>query len=152
MNPTPPLPQNPYLPDQATKDQDHLKTLIICHYVMAGLSILGLLLIFFHYYMMSTVFEIAESTPTAQGGPMPEGIMDIMIVFYLIVGLLVIAQGIMNFLSARFLKSRTNRTFCFITAGINCLQMPLGTALGIFTFIVLGRNSVAQLFKGSSQS
>ena len=33
-----------------------------------------------------------------------------------------------------------------IIAGINCLGIPLGTTLGVFTFIVLLRPSVQHVF------
>ena len=38
-----------------------------------------------------------------------------------------------------------HRTFSRVVAGLNCLHIPLGTVLGIFTSIVLGRESVGQL-------
>jgi hypothetical protein len=52
---------------------------------------------------------------------------------------LVIAAG-------RFLKKRTHYTFCLVTAGVECLFMPFGTVLGVFTIIVLMRESVKQQF------
>jgi hypothetical protein len=35
---------------------------------------------------------------------------------------------------------------CMITAGLSCLEMPYGTALGVMTFVVLSRPSVRQEF------
>ena len=52
--------------------------------------------------------------------------------------------------SGRCLKRRQKRTLSLVTAGLNCLQIPLGTALGIFTFIVLNRPSVQALYRPSS--
>ena len=46
----------------------------------------------------------------------------------------------------RCLQRRRHRTFTLIMAGINCLHIPFGTALGVFTFIVLQRPSVAALY------
>jgi hypothetical protein len=37
-----------------------------------------------------------------------------------------------------------------VIAGINCLSFPFGTALGIFTLIVLSRESVQALYKSST--
>ena len=37
-----------------------------------------------------------------------------------------------------------------MVAGLNCLHMPLGTLLGVFTFIVLARPSVQALFEQRS--
>jgi hypothetical protein len=63
------------------------------------------------------------------------------------VALLSIAYGICLILAARSLTMRRNRTFCMVIAGINCLHFPLGTLLGVFTFIVLIRPSVVARFE-----
>ncbi len=47
------------------------------------------------------------------------------------------------------LKKRKARTFCMVVAAFECLGVPYGTLLGIFTFIVLGRDSVTRLFEAS---
>jgi hypothetical protein len=36
--------------------------------------------------------------------------------------------------------------FCLVMAGIQCIFMPFGTVLGVFTIIVLMRNSVKEAF------
>jgi len=54
---------------------------------------------------------------------------------------------IVNFLSARFIKARRHRAFSLVVSGFNCLHMPLGTVLGVFTFIVLGRESVREIYE-----
>jgi len=38
-----------------------------------------------------------------------------------------------------------NRFFSLIIGGLNCLQIPFGTALCVFTILVLSRDSVRQL-------
>ena len=40
--------------------------------------------------------------------------------------------------------------FCFVIACLACMQMPLGTILGVFTIIVLARPSVKEMFDRSS--
>jgi hypothetical protein len=40
------------------------------------------------------------------------------------------------------------RVFCLVIAGFQCTQMPLGTILGIFTILVLSRDTVQELFAG----
>jgi len=37
--------------------------------------------------------------------------------------------------------------FSLIIAGINCVQFPFGTVLGVFTFVVLLRDSVRELYE-----
>src|SRR5579864_515766 len=45
------------------------------------------------------------------------------------------------------IKQRRSRTFYLVLAAISCLEMPYGTVLGVFTFIVLGRDSIARQFE-----
>ena len=49
-------------------------------------------------------------------------------------------------MSGFFLRQRRRRTFSLVMAGINCMNMPLGTVLGVFTVIVLLRESVRQAY------
>ena len=60
------------------------------------------------------------------------------VVFF--VWFLVAAAG--NLLSGLFLRTRRHRTFSMVIAVINCLHFPIGTMLGVFTLIVLSRESV----------
>ena len=48
--------------------------------------------------------------------------------------------------AGRNIAARTAYTFCLVVAAIECAFMPMGTALGVFTIIVLMRPSVKQLF------
>jgi hypothetical protein len=54
--------------------------------------------------------------------------------------------AILKLLTAIRLKERRSRVLCLITAGLSCLEIPYGTALGVMTFVVLGRGSVQRLF------
>ena len=55
-------------------------------------------------------------------------------------------SAILDFIAARSLAQRRRIIICYIAAGLACLQFPLGTTLGVFTFIVLGRPSVRSTF------
>ena len=56
------------------------------------------------------------------------------------------------FLAGRFLAQRRHHTFCVTMAAVQCLFMPFGTILGVFTIVVLNRPSVKQLFAPPAQS
>jgi len=45
------------------------------------------------------------------------------------------------------LRRRVSRMFCLVVAGLECILMPIGTVLGVFTIIVLARDSVIGLFE-----
>jgi len=56
------------------------------------------------------------------------------------------AVAVCNLLAGRFLKQHKNYIFCFVIAAIDCMFTPIGTALGVFTILVLLREPVKQLF------
>jgi len=53
--------------------------------------------------------------------------------------------------TARFLARRRHYLFCLVMAAIECAYMPFGTVLGVFTIIVLMRDSVKQLFSAGER-
>ncbi|HZR77663.1 MAG TPA: hypothetical protein VFA58_00550, partial [Chthoniobacterales bacterium] len=46
--------------------------------------------------------------------------------------------GALTIYSGRCIKQRKHRVLVYIMAALNCLFVPYGTLLGVFTFIVLG--------------
>jgi hypothetical protein len=54
--------------------------------------------------------------------------------------------GILAIFSGVCIARRRKRTFSLVVAGICCMLMPLGTVLGIFTFLVLLRDSVKRVY------
>jgi hypothetical protein len=66
-----------------------------------------------------------------------------------IIFLVVFAQAVAMFLAGRWLTAGRNRMFCFLNACLMCTHVPFGTALGIFTIVVLSRPSVIQRFEAN---
>jgi len=183
----PPLPES-------QQDRDQLNLLKIFHYVWAGLSLVGLLFLIGHFFIMKMVFgmidesaveirEVAEKqshpdviisaedefgeagTPfveeevkaevqkmTEKELQMFQKMSGFLVVFYVIFGALIVFGIVLNFLSARYMAQRKNKVFSMVTAGVNCLGFPLGTALGVFTFVVLSRPSVEVTYQRKAQS
>ena len=54
----------------------------------------------------------------------------------------VAAGAAVNLYSGLFLRKQTHRTFSLVVAGLDCLLIPWGTVLGVFTIVVLTRDSV----------
>jgi hypothetical protein len=50
------------------------------------------------------------------------------------------------------LSRRQAYTFCLVIAAFECLSFPLGTALGVFTIVVLLRDSVKAGFAVGAES
>lgn len=138
---------------QSIIDEEHLKLLSICYMISAAISacfsMMGLM-----YAGMGAVVneaikrapEIATSTANA---PPPALIGWIFGAIGVAVFLILIAMAGLQLGVAFSLKKRKARTFCMVVAAFECLGVPYGTLLGIFTFIVLGRDSVTRLFDAS---
>ena len=143
MTELPPLPR-----DQRKIDADHLRLLAIFHFIVAGLAIVGLGFLFLHYTVMHTVMANPDIWKNQKGAvPPPEQLLAIFKWFYLFFGTLLVAGGVGNLLSGWFIREKRNRVFSLIVAGINCVQFPFGTVLGVFTFIVLLRDSVREVYE-----
>lgn len=143
MQSVPPLPNY-----QAFEDANHLRYLAIAHYVMGGITGFFSCFPLIHVAMGGMmVFGKFPMTPsTAPGEP------DLQMIGWLVIvmGSLFILMGwtfaILLILTGRWLSARKNHTFCFVIACLQCISVPLGTILGIFTILVLNRPSVKALF------
>lgn len=138
----------PALPN---RDTEHLSLLGVFHWVFAGLSSLGLVFLLIHYLVMWEVMTnpaVWEQANQAKDAPPfdPADIFALFQILYLLGAIMLLAQVVLNMLSAVFLRKRRHRLFSQVVAGLDCLSMPFGTVLGIFTLIVLGRESVRCLY------
>lgn len=131
---------------QQRKDTEHLRLLYIFHFIFGGLAVAGIGFLVVHGFIMQAVFTSAE-VRNAKGGPPPEEFIHILIAVYAVLAFLFIAAGALNVFSGLSIKRRRRRTLSLVTAGLNCLSFPFGTALGVFTFVVLTRDSVRGLYE-----
>ena len=137
----------PSIRDPRKTDADHLKLLAVFHYVVAGFAFLGIGFLILHYTMMSHIMFNPKMWEGQKGGPPPQEFFAIFKWFYLVFGALLVIGSVCNLLSGLWIRARRHRVFSLVVAGINCFQVPLGTALGVFTIIVLLRDSVRELYE-----
>jgi hypothetical protein len=137
----------PPLPASGNPDNDHLRLLAIFHYVVAGILLLGLGFIGIHYTIMRTVFGNPGMWKNQPDAPVPPAeFFNAFVWFYAFFGVCTLLGCFANLLSAGFIRKRRHRTFSLVVAGFDCTIFPFGTALGVFTFIVLLRDSVRRLY------
>jgi hypothetical protein len=124
-------------------DQDHLRLLGIFHYIVGGLAALFSLFPLIH---VAIGWFLTHAPPPSHGEPPPAFIGWLFMAFggaFFLIGetlaACIIAAG-------RCLQHRKHYGFVFGIACVECLFMPFGTVLGVFTIIVLSRPSVKQLF------
>jgi hypothetical protein len=125
--------------DRRRLDLEHLKVLSVFYFVATGLAAAGLLLIYGHYALMKGILAQSPNPP-------PPGMFTPLMWMYGIMGTMIGVTGILNVCAAFWLRARKHRLFTLGVAIVNCFYMPLGTALGIFTIVVLVRESVRDLY------
>lgn len=128
--------------------EHHVKLLSVFHYVLGGMTALVSCVPFIHVAVGIWMLGQANH-PTVKGEPPPEaagwmmiGLGALAILIGWTISSLIIAAG-------RSLAHRRRLTFCQVVAGIECMMMPLGTALGIFSLIVLTKAEARALFDGA---
>jgi hypothetical protein len=128
------------------QDQEQLRLLSIFHYVVGGLLGLFACLPFLH-----VILGIAVVTGALPEKPNESEFPPILGWVFIVVGSLVILTGwtlaAAVVVAGRSLARHRYYTFCLIVAAIECLFVPFGTVLGVFTIVVLVRPSVRQLFE-----
>lgn len=129
------------LPRVPSADDLHLKVIGIFHYVMCGLAVVGVAFLFMHYMIMSTAFSDPHLWEKANPPPPfdPTKFFRIFVWFYLLIGVWGVASFLLNLVSGICISTHRARLFSLVVAGFNCINFPFGTALGIFTLIVLLR-------------
>jgi hypothetical protein len=132
------------------RDKEHLQLLAIFHYIVAGLAAL---FSFFPllYTTVGAVFIFAARHGTAKPGEdlPPEFLGWIFAVLGSLLFLMGIAMAICILIAGRSLAHRKRYSFAFVMACIECLFVPFGTILGVFTIVVLSRESVPALFSSA---
>src|SRR5579871_1051820 len=121
-----------------TRDNEHLKLLSIFHFVVGCMALFGIGFLAVHYLIMHEIFTHPERWQS-KGTPPPPEFFAVFIWVYIFVGALLFAASILNILSGIFILRRRFRMFSLVIAGLDCFQIPIGTALGVFTIIVLLR-------------
>ncbi|HPG93140.1 MAG TPA: hypothetical protein PLR28_01145 [Dokdonella sp.] len=130
-------------------DDEHLRLLSIA-YVISGImtalfSLMGLLYAGMGL-LMNSFFAAAARESTHPEKMPPESLGMIVSAFGGFFFLVLISLALAKFLAASRIRQRRSRMFCLVVAGISCLGIPYGTILGVCSFIVLGRDSVAAQF------
>ena len=128
-----------------TKDEEHLRLLSIFHYVVGGMAALFAMFPTLHL-IMGLVLIFFPQNINGQGGPPPVFIGWLFVIFstvFITIGLIFATCVLMT---GRFLAGRRHYMYCFVMACVECVFMPFGTVLGVFTIIVLQRQSAKDLF------
>lgn len=128
------------------EDVQHLRWLIIGHYITAALVALLACFPLIHL-TVGLMLLFKPPAPPPGGEPFPVELFGLL--FALIGGAVVLggwALAACIFAAGRFLAARKRYYFCMVIAALSCIVFPIGTVLGVFTLLVLSRPSVKAMF------
>jgi hypothetical protein len=135
--------------EMVDRDQEHLRLLALGYYILSGMTLFFTLFTLL-YIAMGIVFSsgLIPANRNSNDDPRVAGYI------FLGVGIAAFVVGltfaVLYFAVGRSLRGRRHRTFCLVMAGLSCLYVPWGTALGICSIIVLVRPEVQGWFEGRS--
>ncbi len=135
------LPQN--------TDVEHLKLVSIFHYIVGGMAALFACIPFIH--LAIGIFLLVAPGKFGPPSNQPPAFIGwffvVLATCFILVGW---ALAVLVILAGTFLSRRHYYMYCFVMACVECMFMPFGTVLGVFTLIVLMRPSVKELFAPTS--
>ena len=128
------------------RDKEHLQLLAVFHYVVAGLATLFCFFPLLYSILGGFLLYAANHPGPSNQEPPPAVLGWVFIVLGTLFFLAGVAMVICILIAGRSLALCKRYSFAFVMACIECLFIPFGTILGVFTIVVLSRESVKGLF------
>jgi hypothetical protein len=128
------------------RDREQLQLLAIFHYVVAGLAALFSFFPLLYSIIGGFLLYAADHPGSSNQEPPPAVLGWVFIVLGTLFFLAGVIMAICIFIAGRSLARCKRYSFAFVMACIECLFIPFGTILGVFTIVVLSRESVRGLF------
>jgi hypothetical protein len=139
------LPSTPSPPEAS-----HMDALGIAFYVMGGIGYLFSLFPVFHVAIGIAMLVNPDFWSNMQQKgqqPFPSHLIGWIIVMFgggfIFIGFMF---STLTVVTGRYLRARKHYWFCFIVSCLKCASFPLGTILGVFSLIVLSKDSTKSLF------
>jgi hypothetical protein len=127
------------------EDIRHLDLLSMFHYIVGGITALFSCLPIIHVIIGLSM--VSGKFFNESNGIEPPPFIGW---FFVILGAVFIVLGlsiaVCMIVAGEKLKKCKNRVFCMVVAGIECMFMPFGTVLGVFTLITLNKESIQEIF------
>jgi hypothetical protein len=135
-------------PVTPSKDEEHLRLLALFHYVVAALGALFACFPLIHVFVGTMMVMNPSFLSGGPNGTPPPAVFGYL---FIVMGGAFVLMGwtaaVCTFISGRLLAQRRKRMFSFVMGAVLCMFMPFGTVLGIFTIIVLSKESVQHLYE-----
>lgn len=129
------------------EDVKNLDLLSIFHYILGGITALFSCIPIIHLSLgvaiLRGVFGGKNPPPQAFGW-----------LFVILGGTFVLcgwALAVAMIIAGSKLKRKRSYTYCIVIAALECMMMPFGTVLGVFTIIILMKESVKEIFTSDNR-
>jgi hypothetical protein len=135
-------------------NKEHLNLLSIFYFVFGGLSLLGAFILLIYTIIIGVVFSnntVQDAINKEPDAKVVGTVFSILSVVFLIIFILVLAVGILQIVAGFRIRQKRNRVFNIVIGILALPSFPLGTALGIFTIIVLSRPAVIEMFQAEQE-
>lgn len=137
-------------------DEERLRLLSLGYKISAGIAVLFSLFALFYVFMgvvmTTTLSHSLQTNGNPANTPPPAFVGWLFGAIGLGLFVLMIAVAALKYRVAVNIKRRRSRIFCIIIAALGCLEFPYGIVLGVFTFLVLSRDSVRLTFEQTKQA
>ena len=133
------------------EDIKHLDLLSLFHYILAGITAFFSCMPFLHVFMGVAMIS-GKFFEEANGSGPPPFIGWLFVIMGSVFILIGWCLAVFMFVTGKKLKRRRNRMFCMVVAGVECIFMPFGTILGVFTIIALSKDSIKEIFAEQNTS
>jgi hypothetical protein len=124
----------------------HVQLLAIFHYVLAGLAALFAILPGFYVGIGWAMLTGAFAFGGKSANPPPPQVGWLFVAIGVLMMIVALGFAVLVALAGRFLARRRHWTYCLVIAALSCAFFPLGTALGVFTILVLSKPQVRAAF------
>jgi hypothetical protein len=128
------------------QEEQHLQLLAIFHYIVGGVAAF-----FACFPLIHLTIGLVMVCGGFSGNQAPPAFVGWL--FIILGGAFFLWGKVWRFalsLPADFLARRKRYPFVFVIACCECLFMPFGTVLGVFTIVLLSRESVKAAFNGAA--
>lgn len=127
------------------EDTRYLNLLSMFHYILGGITALFSCVPIIHVLVGLAMISgnFFQNDKVAAPPPFMGWIFVVMGTLGIVLGAI---MAVCMMIAASRLRMRTARIYCMVIAAIECAFMPIGTVLGVFTLIVLTKDSVKQIF------
>jgi hypothetical protein len=127
------------------RDEEHLRLLMWAYYIWGGtIGFFSLFAVIYIGFGAMMAFGGFPASNNPANDPRLPGLL--LLVGGSVFFILGVTFALLTFFAGRSIRDRRRRIFCQIIGGLNCLQVPFGTVMGVCSILVLNRPQVKLLF------